>query len=615
MRSALAVFGLVATAFGMEAGLAASAVGVPPDLTARGSQPGLTHPLESSGNCVGCHGNGPSEFHYPATSWKGSMMANAGRDPVFWAALDVANADGESLGVSGVGDWCLRCHVPSAWFAGRVSKTGDGGRVDGTNGCLLQGDHDDVPSFGNDYEGIGCHYCHRAEPEGPLGEPNPLESGDVWLDDEACPGDSRPCRAGPYDYTDGSTPPPHPWKFSAYVSSSEMCGSCHEITSPSNNGVPLQTLVNAAGVDTGIPFPVERTYTEWLKSDYGTALFADGVEAEPLRNQPGRKVVQQQSCQDCHVNIARSDDPGEEFLACFFGPNRNGSLSVHNFSGANTWVPKVLKGEFPGLGIPEAFDQAVLWSTELLTERSAEVSLAAQRSADGQSLEVEVTVTNLSGHKLPTGYSEGRRMWLELEVRDAGSAIVYRNGAWDPTTGALSVDAQTRIYEIKQGIWDADAARCRTTDAQGRAMFHLVLNNCIAKDTRIPPLGFTGGDDIEVAPVGVVYPPEAPASNRLLNADRVSYVVPLPAAAGPYAVAARLHYQTVSKEYVEFLRDQAVERGFPGENLMCSAGPGRPFSVGPQDQSRGAYLYSLWENPSYGRSPPVLMRSAERLVE
>jgi len=64
--------------------------GVLPDFTARGSQPGLVHGLQTSANCQGCHSNGPLEFHYPATSWKGSVMANAGRDPVFWAALAVA---------------------------------------------------------------------------------------------------------------------------------------------------------------------------------------------------------------------------------------------------------------------------------------------------------------------------------------------------------------------------------------------------------------------------------------------------------------------------------------------------------------------------------------------
>jgi hypothetical protein len=137
-----------------------------------------------------------------------------------------------------------------------------------------------------------------------------------------------------------------------------------------------------------------------------------------------------------------------------------------------------------------------------------------------------------------------------------------------------------------------------------------VLNNCVAKDNRIPPLGFTGGDDIEIAPVGATYPPERPGSNRLRNVDVATYSVPVASTSGALALTARLHFQVSSKEYIEFLRNQAIERGFEGENLMCEGGPGRPFEVGPQDLSRGAYLYGLWSNPAYGKSPPVLVRSA-----
>jgi hypothetical protein len=47
---------------------------------------------------------------------------------------------------------------------------------------------------------------------------------------------------------------------------------------------------------------------------------------------------------------------------------------------------------------------------------------------------------------------------------------------------------------------------------------------------------------------------------------------------------------------------------------MCEGGPGRPFAVGPQGLTRGAYLYGLWSNPAYGKSPPVQMRSASAVV-
>ncbi len=58
-------------------------------------------------------------------AWQGSMMAQAGRDPLFFAALDVANA-----GAANAGEYCLRCHMPSGWLKGR-SSTPDGSEMEG----------------------------------------------------------------------------------------------------------------------------------------------------------------------------------------------------------------------------------------------------------------------------------------------------------------------------------------------------------------------------------------------------------------------------------------------------------------------------------------------------
>ena len=174
----------------------------------------------------------------------------------------------------------------------------------------------------------------------------------------------------------------------------------------------------------------------------------------------------------------------------------------------------------------------------------------------------------------------------------------------------MSQDAQTRIYEVKQGIWNAATGTCETKDSQGREAFHFVLNDCVAKDNRIPPAGFRGGDSLELRPVGQDYAETAPGSGRLRNVDTVDYAIPGLAVGADLSVRARLVYQTASKDYVEFLRNQAVERGFPAENDLCAGEPNRPFNVGPQNRSRGQYVHDLWSNPAYGRSPPVTMAEA-----
>ncbi|MFA5590043.1 MAG: hypothetical protein WDA70_04910 [Lysobacteraceae bacterium] len=594
------------------------------DFTPKGTQPGLAHALQGSQACTGCHGGGPQENHYPANGWSGSMMANATRDPLFWAALDVANADGAANGAEGIGEWCLRCHTPKGWYEGRVRKTVaippgqeplPGETVEGFQGCLLEGGPDSFDTSESDYGGVGCHACHRLMEQGPLGQPLMSGNADIWLDDGDCDGWGEPCRRGPYSYPHvlpapgGTYTAPHAWKHSALHSDSAMCGSCHDVTSPTLESGPFRTLILANGTpqgqDTGLAFPVERTYSEWRHSGYASTLFRDGMEPGGDAV-PGKVIARTEHCQHCHMRQAEAPtwDPKAPLMACTSGPDRTGSLPTHEFVGGNAWIPQVLKGEYPFLYRDEAFDRTSAWATQMLAERTAQLETRATRSGSG--LAVQVKVTNLAGHKLPTGYGEGRRMWLDVDVRDADGVSLWRNGAFDPASGDLAIDAQTRVYEIKQGLWDESIGACRTTDGQGRGIFHFALNNCVAKDNRIPPLGFTGGNDPETASYAYSYPETAPGSGVSVNFDIASYTVPLPGdVVWPVTVEAKLRFQIASREYIEFLRDQAVERGFQAENDLCADGPGRPFSVGPQDRTRGQYMYELWENPTYGRSPPL----------
>ncbi|MCX7555242.1 hypothetical protein OS187_00085 [Xanthomonadaceae bacterium JHOS43] len=596
------------------------------DFTPHGTQPDLAHDLIGSQNCMSCHSGSAQQTHYPADGWAGSMMANATRDPLFWAALDVANADGAENGAEGIGEWCLRCHTPKGWYEGRVRKTVaiapgstplPGEVVDGFQGCLLEGGPDYwADDASNDFGGVGCHTCHRVMDQGPAGQPLMTGNADIWLDDANCNGQpgAGPCRAGPYAYPvdmgGWDYEPPHAWKHSPLHSDSAICGSCHDVTSPTLETGPFRTLILANGTpqghDTGLAYPIERTYSEWQQSAYASTLFRDGMEPDG-DDVPGRIVARTEHCQHCHMPQAQppSFDPDAELQVCSMGgPNRSGNLPTHELVGGNAWIPQILKGEYPGLKRDLAFDRTSYSATRMLAERTAEVETRATRTGSG--LSIQVKVTNLSGHKLPSGYGEGRRMWLDVDVRDAHGTPVWRNGAFDPATGDLVIDAQTKIYEIKQGLWDDTTGTCRTKDGQGRDIFHFALNDCVAKDNRIPPLGFTGGGDPETASYAYSYPETAPGSGVSVNFDVTHYSVPLPAdVAWPVTVDARMKYQIASKDYIEFLRDQAVERGFPAENALCVDGPGRPYSVGPQDKSRGQYMYDLWANPAYGRSPPL----------
>ena len=85
-----------------------------------GTQPDPTGlditPILPAWNCEPCHGDYlPNGLHQePFNAWKNTMMAQAGRDPIWHAALAIANQDAEFAG-----EYCIRCHAPGAWLGGR----------------------------------------------------------------------------------------------------------------------------------------------------------------------------------------------------------------------------------------------------------------------------------------------------------------------------------------------------------------------------------------------------------------------------------------------------------------------------------------------------------------
>jgi hypothetical protein len=455
-----------------------------------GTQPGeLTVPFQPPALCARCHGE---YAEYAAhDQWQGTMMANSFRDPLFRAALAIANQD-----VPVGGDFCLRCHAPVGWLAGQ-SLPGDGSRI-GPAGA----------------EGVSCEFCHRLEARSLVGNAQYFVV-------------NQPIEWGPY--------PEHPSGnlmlistgrrpvFSEHVTRSELCATCHDVTNPLNQ------------------LPIESTYTEWQNSAFAT----EGKE-----------------CQDCHM----PEYPGGGFAAQdqrVTTPFRE-HLPQHLFVGGNAWIPLALAELHPELNRRTAYEQTARSAAGLLRE-AAQVELEMQTGQQSDELLARVTVTNLSGHKLPTGYPEGRRMWLHLIARDQTGRIIFESGRYDETEARLIEDPQLKVYEAKLGI----AGRGET--------FHFILNDALVKDNRIPPRGYVPIERTQ--PVGAEY---APGQHWGVT----NYRIPLTAAQGRLTVTAQLFYQTASREYIEFLREQN------------------------HSDEWGQRLFDLWQRT--GKSTPVLMASASK---
>ncbi len=536
-----------------------------------GTQPNqLEHEILAPLNCTFCHGeNYSNQTEQPAgtetwDAWSGSMMAQAARDPIFYAALDIANVDAAFSG-----ELCLRCHVPRAWLDGRVQD----GQLDNPTS--------------DDLEGIQCEVCHRMvdpiyDDENPHRDISIL---DALTSTVSSPGnaayilDPRDYRRGPLNITDSVGIDPHQvfgaeaTLQSPFHSEGAFCGTCHDIDNPLlawneiSQTYTLDPLDQPAESDE--LFPIERTYSEWLLSDYNTP---DGIYAPQF----GGNKTHVSTCQDCHMRDITGLG-GVPQLAPTHDVRDN--YPLHDLTGANTWVPQIIP-QHPTFS-------ATFNNQERLDALNAGIDRARYMLQNAALLDASfidsqlvVTITNQSGHKLPTGYVEGRRMWLQVEAYDDGGTLVYTSGMYNVETAVLDgyhIDSTLKVYESLHGLSEDWAAELGLTAGHS---FHFILNNVILHDNRIPPCGynFEAFNAAGAAPY-LDSQPNAGIYADGQNWDTTMYDLPITAVTG----TVRLMHQIVSKEYIEFLRDNNPN---PGQN-------------------NGEILFDLWE--ANEKSKPEVM--------
>jgi hypothetical protein len=157
--------------------------------------------------------------------------------------------------------------------------------------------------------------------------------------------------------------------------------------------------------------------------------------------------------------------------------------------------------------------------------------------------QLAVRIVNQTGHKLPSGYSEGRRMWINVRFFDVGHQQIGEVGSYDLATATLN-PAGTKVYQARLGL---DAQQSAATGVPAGESFHFVLNNTVISDNRIPPRGFTnaGFAAIQSPAIGASYAEEQYWDDTYF---------PIPAGAASATVTT--YHQTSSREYMEFLRDE-----------------------------------------------------------
>lgn len=576
----------------------------PTEVQQPGTQPLQAPLLGPVSTCEGCHGYYDQAVE-PAENWMGSMMAHAGRDPLFWAALAVAEGD-----FPGAGNYCIRCHSPRGWHEGRANTT-DGSGLNPTT----------------DHNGIECAMCHN------MVNPNGLEhAGQQTAPFVANNGGTPPVgwygsgmgvlagnntRYGPYANATAG----HAWSQSLFHRSSDFCGTCHDVSNPltgdlaSNNGA-MTAL--PAGQFSGVqgspvagkaafknpPFAygvVERTYSEHKASALSTTpmtayatLPADikrgsiqrAYDQALLANTGGNHedgTPRFFTCQSCHMEPVVGEGVGFGL-----GPVRY-DLALHDLTGGNTWVPSAIQwldNQTPSLlrlGAGLTPTQTAAMNRGVLRARG-NLQRAGALDITGNTLRV----TNLTGHKLISGYPEGRRMWLRTRWRNEANQLLREDGGYTAFNATVQgnqytvssiTDSNARVYQTKLGItqdwaleligmgvspttplaFDRVTGNPTITLAQLAASpagtqhetFHFILNNKVLADNRIPPWRMDRNEAFarNAQPVPATQF-GSPAPGGVFNHfDDVALAPP----AGATRADIELLYQTSSWEYIQFL--------------------------------------------------------------
>jgi hypothetical protein len=645
---------------------------VPNEIKMPGTQPEEVA-IEAPTRCLNCHeGYETNPRVEPGFGWLGSAMGNAGRDPIFWATLAIAEQD-----FDGAGDLCIRCHSSGGWMAGRSTPTDGSGLA------------------ASDEDGIDCDTCHQltnpnqSEHIGTQNAPfianqddliGPLPEG---VTTEGYYGSGMYVMSNDYDklgpYAEGDSVARHAFTESNFHRDRDFCGTCHDV---SNSAVG--DLAPNAGTQPGAPdvlnswdFPplgapnlggpveekaafnnppyaygiVERTFSEYKSSPLANTLVDDfSTLPADLRDPRGSLYNAYMaattdgtrsanyvdgdpryfSCQTCHMRAitGRGCDKNN-------APNRL-DQPMHDQTGGNYWVyPLVqyqdqqgtlrLGGGLSALQI-EAMNDGTLRAKSHLTQ-------AGTLDVNGDL----VRITNMTGHKLISGYPEGRRMWLNIKWYDAGGVELVADevGAWGPipTTATNPVDGSTftpksivnledprlKVYEVHPAMtkeWadvllsvgypaamplsfnrltgDVDFTlgelAALPTSQPGSVSyhetFHFALNNHVAKDNRIPPyqMSYDEAKKRNALPV-----PDTQYGGSPGGVYEYSDEFDIGGIAPADAVSAdlTLYYQGTSWEYVQFLNN-AVS--------TTSTGTGAPNPVTPFLADEGRNFLDAWVN-------------------
>ncbi|MGD8850146.1 MAG: multiheme c-type cytochrome [Anaerolineales bacterium] len=479
--------------------------------------------FSTSGSCTICHTNMTSDSGEIISldyTWRGSMKANSARDPYFLASVRSEVNEFPDLAAT-IEDKCATCHMPMARVMAVAADQPV--RIFGEEGFLNP--ENELHIFGVD--GVSCTSCHQIQETG-LGSDSSYSGGFI-IDTVA----EKPERVifGPYtadaaeanlmQSSSGFVP-----VKTEHLSRAALCATCHTLYTP---------FIDSAGNIAG-EFPEQMPFFEWYYSDF-------------------RRT---QTCQDCHMPEVDGGVRISNLSQTLRSP-----FSKHSFVGGNAYMLGILDEFGDELGVTastEHFEAAIERTMDQLQNETAQIEVRDSQLL-GNRVIADVVVTNLAGHKFPTGFPS-RRAWIHVRLEDAGGNQLFESGGFteDGRIEGNVNDEDPAEYEPHyDGIIQPDQVQIYEAilrDTENSVTTRLLRAAGYLKDNRLIPSGFEKGAPYEDIAVRGIARDDV---NFIDGTDQIQYSMAFDTAEGSLTLTVELLYQSVGYRWAENLRGREGE--------------------------------------------------------
>jgi hypothetical protein len=310
--------------------------------------------------------------------------------------------------------------------------------------------------------------------------------------------------------------------------------------------------------------------------------------------------------------MPRLDEPIVVASGYAFLPGRT-PYGQHWLVGGNTFMLELMRNRIDELGIAataEQYDVVIDRTLSQLQNETATIELS-EGVIDGDTARYTVKLSNLAGHKFPSGYPS-RRAYIEFLVTDDSGQEIFHSGklmsnyevqgqnaTWEPHYDIITDDfEEVQIYEMVMG------------DVNGNVTTVLERADHPIKDNRLVPIGFSTSHfayDTTLIAGGAELDPNFNYFNgeEGSGTDEIRYHVPVTGVDGQITVTARLMYQSLPPKWNDelFAVDHPTINSFEEMYLEEGADPVQVVSTSMESTVVGIFNSESWFSVSSNPSP------------